>query len=245
MWIFVQFAEVLKKSLIWCLLFEARRTIFMKYKRILMPLLACAPSRKLCVPGTTAMTIRFVCTACRTTMKLEEAISDQKKVRCSGCGTVILVSPHPSNPGEVVTSIPNRSKKPKKMSETMYRNILVGLAIVLVAFMGGAIYYTQLGEPVRAAVEGNVTLDGNDLTRGEIVFTPVDTAKGAHEVRVPIARGLYSASRWTGPYIGQNKVQIIGSGDETVAPRFNTESDLPPVSIQAGANKQNFETTSK
>lgn len=190
------------------------------------------------------MTIRFTCTACRTVMKLGDAITEQKKVRCSGCGTVILVSPHPTNSAEVVISIPDRSKKPKKMSDSMRRNILIAIAVALLVFMGTAVWWTQAGPSVTAAVEGDVKLDGSDLLKGAIVFIPVDTSKGAKEVKIPIERGHYSAGTWRGPYIGVNKVQILGNETEIVAPLYNTES-TETITVQDGVNKKNYEVTSK
>jgi LSD1 subclass zinc finger protein len=189
--------------------------------------------------------IRFTCSACRTVMKLGDTITEQKKVRCSGCGTVILVEPHPSNPGEVTTSIPKRREKSKGMSEATRRNLLIGVAIGLVLIAAIGIWWTQSGPSLTAAVEGDVKLDGADLMKGWIVFTPVDTSKGAKEVKVPIERGRYSVGSWRGPYIGANKVQIIGNETEIVAPRYNTESELEPFIIQAGQNKKNYEVDSK
>ncbi len=190
-----------------------------------------------------AMEIRFTCSACRTVMKLGEAITEQKKVRCSGCGTVIVVAPHPSNPHEVMTSIPNKRERPKGMSETTRRNILMAVVAALIVIMVTAIWWTQAGPSVTAAVEGDVTLDGA-LAKGWIVFTPVDTSKGAKEVKVAIERGHYSVGAWSGPYIGTNKWQILGNETEIVAPQFNTENQ-ETINIQAGENKKTFETKSK
>ena len=184
--------------------------------------------------------------ACRTVMKLGDAITEQKKVRCSGCGTVILVSPHPTNPAEVITSIPNRRARPNTMSDTKRRNILMAIVAGLILIMAIGIWWTSSGgSSPRAAVEGDVTLDAAPLMKGWIVFSPLDKSKGATDVKVRIERGSYKARAGSGPFVGPNKVQILGNDIEIVAPRFNTESETI-IGIQpSGANKKDYETLSK
>jgi hypothetical protein len=177
-------------------------------------------------------------------MKLGDTITEQKKVRCSGCGAVILVEPHPTNPGEVTTSIPKRRDKPKGMSDTMRRNILMAIVAVLILIMAIGIWWTQSGPSLTAAVAGDVTLDAAPLVKGWIIFVPLDTSKGVTEVKIPIERGSYSIRASRGPLIGMNKVQILGNEIEIVAKEYNTESDLT-FDIKAGPNKADFKVTSK
>jgi DNA-directed RNA polymerase subunit RPC12/RpoP len=241
------------------LLFQRVPAIFIKYHNTVNEV---DPTRERWTPRNSplnvrlawnglTMEIRFTCSACRTVMKLGDMITEQKKVRCSGCGTVILIEPNPDNPREIITSIPKRRDKPKGMSEAMRRNILIGIAVALILIVVIGVWWTQFSGPsLTAAVEGDVKLDGAPLVKGKIVFTPLDTSKGARAVSIPIERGSYSARASRGPAIGTNKVQIFGSETEIVAPRYHTPSEdddpLEEVNIQPGVNKlKPFETLSK
>jgi len=44
-------------------------------------------------------------------MKVGEGFVEPKKVRCSGCGTVILLTPDPDDPSNVAISFPGRAAK--------------------------------------------------------------------------------------------------------------------------------------
>src|SRR5215475_11130925 len=89
-------------------------------------------------------------------MKLGEMIAEEKKVRCSGCGMVIIVTPHPSNPLEVMTSIPKRHEKPKGMSDTQKKKVLVGALLALGLLVGGLFGGAQPPRPP-GAVPGRPT----------------------------------------------------------------------------------------
>lgn len=186
------------------------------------------------------MSIRFTCTACRTVLKLGEMIAEPRKVRCTGCGIVILVEPDPANPLGVKSSIPERMDKTTKrirQEQARFRIVLVGGLVVLGIGLAIGIWLTVRTPSDRAAIEGEVKLDGTPLERGTIVFVPEDKSKSP--VGVPITSGSYSIGAGSGPFIGANTVQISGSGTETVAARFNTESKKT-IEIKAGANKEDF-----
>lgn len=75
-------------------------------------------------------------------MKLGTMITEEKKVRCSGCGIVILVTPHPSNPMEVVTSIPKKSERPKGLSDAHKKLLLSVVLLILVSLVAFGIWWT-------------------------------------------------------------------------------------------------------
>jgi hypothetical protein len=186
------------------------------------------------------MRIRFTCAACRTVMKLGEPITEQKKVRCSGCATVIVLTPDPTNPGDVIVTIPNRAARPPKaMSEAKRRNILMAIVAALIAFMAISVWQTSSSSPgLTAAVEGLVTLDGAPVAKGTIVYTPENTSKGAKEVTIAIVNGRYSARASSGPFMGMNRVQIFS---DTTQVKIPDES----INIQPGTNRRDYLTESK
>jgi hypothetical protein len=129
-----------------------------------------------------------------------------------------------------------RPRRGRRISGRGLAILFVGVgAVALVLFSGIGIWWTQSGPTLTAAIEGDVTLNGTLLPRGTIVFTPVDTSKGAKEVKVAIERGHYSVGTRRGPYIGFNKVQILGNENEVV-------SEFDPINIEAGAKQHDFKT---
>jgi hypothetical protein len=173
-------------------------------------------------------------------MKLGEMITEEKKVRCSGCGIVIVVTPHPTNPTEVVTSIPKKREKSKGMTDGQKKLALSGALLGLALLIGIGIWLTASGggSQLRAAAEGDITHDGAPLEQGSIQFEPTDTSKGAATVTVPIERGHFKVASSRGPFIGLNRVRIFGA-----AAQLNDSKDL--VNIQAGTNKCTYAIASQ
>lgn len=115
----------------------------------------------------------------------------------------------------------------------------------------------------QGAVSGHVTLDGQSVERGSILFTPIDGTPGV-VTGGEIKGGQYALSGVKGPAVGWNRVEVRaargtgkmiprglgGTGEpveeqvEGVAPRFNTQSTLK-VEIKAGNNTADFQVTSK
>lgn len=108
----------------------------------------------------------------------------------------------------------------------------------------------------RGAVSGTVTLDGNPLPYGSILFM----AQDARMTSAVIQDGAYAIPEEQGPNVGECTVQITGyaqapvSGEtaddnapapqQIVPPQYNTGSTLK-VTIAAGPNKHDFDLTSK
>jgi hypothetical protein len=119
------------------------------------------------------------------------------------------------------------------------------------------------GDASRGAVSGRVTLDGQPIAQGSILFTPLDGTQGA-AVGGEIKDGLYRLAGAAGPAIGKNRVEVHavrktgklipkglgGTGKmieqqvEGVSARFNIDSKLQ-VEITPGENTADFEVTSK
>lgn len=117
----------------------------------------------------------------------------------------------------------------------------------------------------RAAVHGDVTLDGRPLERGSILFVPADGAKGA-VAGGPIEGGRYQISPSNGVALGWNRVEIravrktgkmipkpmarrdshemVEEYAEAVPPRFNSASTLKSE-IKSGDNVADFAVESK
>ena len=115
----------------------------------------------------------------------------------------------------------------------------------------------------RAAITGEVALDGQILQQGSIVFTPTDGTKGT-TAGGTIANGRYQLTSNAGPSVGWNRVEIRAlrkTGKQIPAPfparnkmteeqveaipsQFNTESKLK-VEVQRGENTADFKVTSK
>lgn len=139
-------------------------------------------------------------------MKIPEGIMGQKKVRCSGCSTVILIDPDPTSPNGVMISYPRKKDKKHELTEGQKRFILYTLFGGFVIFFG-YIIWTSIREPTdKAAIEGMVTFDGVPMESGTIIFTSQDGKN--NKSSATISRGKYSISARNGPMIGSNRVTI-------------------------------------
>ncbi|MEA1952719.1 MAG: hypothetical protein U9N87_15160 [Planctomycetota bacterium] len=118
--------------------------------------------------------------------------------------------------------------------------------------------------PVREAVHGRVTLDGQDVAQGSIVFTPSGGNKGM-VTGGTIKDGRYELSAKNGPVVGTNRVEIrsvkktgrkvpapMGNpGDmadesvEGIPPQYNSRSTLEVDVESGGDNEHNFELKSR
>jgi hypothetical protein len=112
----------------------------------------------------------------------------------------------------------------------------------------------------RAAVSGNVTLDGQPLEEGVILFTPLGKGPSAGG---DIKQGKYQLPQDKGPGPGSYRVEIrayratgetvrdeaSGTVEEVkvsiIPPRYNNQSTLAIEVKPAGPNEFDFELTSK
>jgi hypothetical protein len=175
-------------------------------------------------------------------MKVGQSFSEPKKIRCSGCRTLILLTPDPTNPSNVAVSFPRTKAKQSGMTETHKRIILYSAFGAMCLFLAYALWSGRT-PPNRAAVEGKVTIDGVAMNSGTIRF---DSFDGKFSASGEITRGTYSISAAKGPWLGMNKVKIkcVEKDVDRVAPRFNAE-DQYKVEIKAGTNNHNFDPLSK
>ncbi|MBN2294267.1 MAG: hypothetical protein JXM70_17700 [Pirellulales bacterium] len=115
----------------------------------------------------------------------------------------------------------------------------------------------------RGAVSGQITLDGQPLQQGSILFVPVKGTKGV-VTGGEIKDGQYHLSGNDGPAVGQNRVEIravrktgrmvpkpmapagemVEETGEAIPARFNSQSTIE-AEIKPGDNTANFELTSK
>src|SRR5712692_6481239 len=115
------------------------------------------------------MSIRFNCTACQTVLKIGEAISEPKKVRCMECGIVILLTPDEDSPIGFTTSVPEKPDKTTSRSKeelARQRFLLLGGVAVLAVVLALGLWWLFSGPSDRAAIEGEVSLDSGPLERG-------------------------------------------------------------------------------
>lgn len=115
----------------------------------------------------------------------------------------------------------------------------------------------------RGEITGEVTLDGQPLEQGSLLFTPTDGARGV-VTGGPINNGKYALSAKDGPSIGWNRVEIravrktgkmaqkpmapagemVEEYAEAIAARFNSASTLN-VEVKSGENTANFDVKSE
>jgi hypothetical protein len=115
----------------------------------------------------------------------------------------------------------------------------------------------------RKGVTGTVTLDGQPLAQGKIVFEPAPGSQGpGGPTTADITDGKYTIEKALGPVPGKYKVSIssrpsikFGPGQEPgtrpkldpekVPAQYNTTSTLTADITDASVNTANFELTSK
>ncbi|QDT57406.1 hypothetical protein Pan44_54750 [Caulifigura coniformis] len=115
--------------------------------------------------------------------------------------------------------------------------------------------------PPRGDVRGRVTVGGEPVENGAIVFVPVAGIQGA-PVQFQIVNGEY-ASDVKGPVVGKNSVQISGARatgkqtmnmvtgeqvdvfEEIVPAKYNNDRSELSADIQAGENTFDFELDGK
>jgi hypothetical protein len=133
-------------------------------------------------------------------------------------------------------------------------NALLVLSLFLVAGCGDGIS--------RATVQGTVTLDGQPIDGGRIMFIAVEKKSGANAV-ADIKDGKYAVPAPKGPSIGTHKVEIIWlkkTGKEVVSSsdppnmvaetiqvipkQYNANSGVKEE-IKSGANTFNYDLKSK
>ncbi len=146
----------------------------------------------------------------------------------------------------------------KNLLATLFILVVIGLIIGAWSLFGG-----DSGSN-RAAISGEVTIDGVPVSMGTIHFNALDPK--AKIVAVPTARienGKYSIPREPGPIVGMCKVvirverkvgqkaKIMGAPGEMVdeiiegaAARFNEQSELT-FDAKAGSNTANFEVSAR
>lgn len=112
----------------------------------------------------------------------------------------------------------------------------------------------------RAAIGGEVRLDGKPLEKGSILFVPIDGTKGA-ATGGPIENGRYQLPRQAGAAVGWNRVEIRATRStgkmiqyapgtspsmeilQLVAPQFNAKSTLK-INVQPETNTSNVDVAS-
>jgi len=206
------------------------------------------------------MSIPIICTVCRTSMKVGEGFTEPKKIRCNGCGTVILLTPDPGNPSNVAISFPRKKDRKSGLTDGQKRVALYTIFGIICLFFLYALWVAVRTPDGQAAVEGRVTLDGDEMKKGKIQFHSLD---GKIMAVGEIVRGRYAISARSGPGIGPNKVKIICletikvkdpsnpdlEKDEVVdrvSPAFHEpENPENQIEIKAGSNKFDFAPLSK
>ena len=168
-------------------------------------------------------------------------ISEPKKVRCTGCGIVILLTPNEESENGLTASFPEQPAKSNAMPDSRKRIIMGSILGVLAVIVLAGLWWSFHAPSDRGAIEGEVSLDSGPLEKGTIEFTSPDTKQTA---RGPIVRGRYSIAASHGPSIGRNDVSITGDEGTAIALRYNTKSQLHAV-IKAGSNTENFDVKSK
>jgi hypothetical protein len=145
----------------------------------------------------------------------------------------------------------------------MKRTALSHLGMAVLSLIGLAGCGPSGGAGNRAAVTGQVTLDGKPLAQGAIKFAPMDQTQGV-VTGANIHDGHFELPAETGAAVGWNRVEITGmrkSGKKAqdpfgppgqmiemetsaVAPRFNVSSILK-IEIKPGENTAPFAVESK
>lgn len=122
----------------------------------------------------------------------------------------------------------------------MYRiaSVLLLTFVAIAATMGCG----QSG-PIRAPIQGKITVGGQPLAKGRILFTPVAPNQGPATSAV-IAEGAYSIPQNEGPVVGKNRVEVeadwnLGFAlDDEAAFAKRGGKPLPPNPIPPQFNRE-------
>jgi hypothetical protein len=110
----------------------------------------------------------------------------------------------------------------------------------------------------RGSVKGQVTLAGQPLPKGTIVFIPLGDKPGASAM-TDVVDGKYEVSKSQGPSVGTHRVEILATRvggkqeagpphppgtfvdvtEQYIPPQYNHQSQLK-VEIKDGANQHDF-----
>lgn len=114
---------------------------------------------------------------------------------------------------------------------------------LMVAILASAVAGCGESGPTRAPIRGKVTVGGQPLAAGRVLFTPLAPNHGpAASARV--AAGEYKLSISDGPVVGQNRVEVeadLNLGfpiDDEAAFAKRGGKPLPPNPIPPAFNKQ-------
>ncbi|MBX7167344.1 MAG: hypothetical protein K1X74_13520 [Pirellulales bacterium] len=91
------------------------------------------------------------------------------------------------------------------------------MALLLLTLILGAAGGCEQAAVARAEVHGRVTLDGQPLARGSIVFVPAGEAAGP-KAGGQIVGGRYALAAAEGPVVGRLQVQIRAEQSSTAYP---------------------------
>jgi hypothetical protein len=206
------------------------------------------------------MSIRFECNACRTVLKLGEMITEKKKVRCTGCGLVLLVSPNPNDPMSVTATIPQKTSQSRRPISLSRQQLgMLGSVLVAVVALILILWWAFKLPSDRGGIEGNVTVDGAPVEQGTVTLEP----EQGRAVTVKIENGRFRITPKSGPPLGKYRVRISSkkptgrqvhkeggqAGEmvdeivESIAPEFNEKTTIDPVEIQVGSITRDFTVT--
>jgi hypothetical protein len=78
-------------------------------------------------------------------MKIDRRITEEKKVRCTGCRSVILLTPDDESPDGMLVSVPKKTEKPKEMSVATKRWLLMAALGIILLIIAAGIWFSMRG----------------------------------------------------------------------------------------------------
>jgi hypothetical protein len=143
----------------------------------------------------------------------------------------------------------NHSRQPAKLAAKMAKRKMLSwrlqFSLVVLVFAG-----CQKSGPAIAPVSGRVTLDGRPLATADVVFQPDGAARASYGRTDADGRYQLGYKRGVpGALVGQHTVQISVSHElvrnpPTIAPRYNSQSELRADVIPNTENVFDFDLTS-
>jgi hypothetical protein len=153
--------------------------------------------------------------------------------------------------------MPNRSSSSALNRRRCFFPVPAGMILFLLATVG-----CDSGDGLnRQAISGTVTLDGQALSGGNILFEPATKESGT-AVGATIRQGAFAILRNQGPVPGSYRVRIYASSTtqappasgqsertprpmvERIPPCYNTKTELTAVIIAGRPNHQRFDLSS-